>query len=126
MKKPWNEQRYAIDYKLIFDCLDFSGYEIDPKTDAEKIQALHDTFMCEKGSWHIPQVGQLHALVDWLQGIPSALTLPFYNSDILEWAVKNGKLPENATEKRQDSFLEKYWQHMAIRILGLFRYFDVK
>jgi len=110
--------------KYILDAIDPSGYEVTAEKDVEKLLFLHDTFIAEYG-WHVEQVGFYNALTGWLQGLPSSISIAFYNHDILELAVLWGSLPDNATEKQEDKILEKYWQFMAMRIQQLFRQYKI-
>lgn len=93
-------------------------------TDAERIAALHSVFLAEYG-WQVKQVGEQQALMDWLQGLPSAVDLPFYNVDILDLARSWGSLPPDATERQEDKILSNYWRFMAAKIGQLFRGYRV-
>lgn len=109
----------------LFDCMDFTGYDIEPITQQEKARALYDTFMSEVGKWHIPQVGRMQALVNWLSGLPSSLHIPFNYVDIIALAKELGTIPQDASEKKLDAVCEKYFPWLAMRILGMWRRYDV-
>jgi hypothetical protein len=105
--------------QLILDSIDGSDYGVITNTDAQKIKFLKDTFESEYG-WAVSRMGKQKAIEEWLRGIPSAITLPFYNDDILEVAKKWGTLSKNPTEKEEDKILNNYWKLMASQILQLF------
>ena len=105
--------------QLIIDCIDLSGYDIKVNTPIEKIREVEKIFYTEYG-YMINRVGKLKALIEWLQGLPSVLTIPFYNVEIIEIAKKWGSLKMNATEKQEDKILLNYWRFMANQLLQLF------
>lgn len=105
--------------QLIIDCIDLSGYEKNINDPLQKIRAVEKIFYTEYG-FMINRIGKLKALTEWLQGLPSVLTLPFYNVEILEIAKKWGSLKMNATEKQEDKILLNYWNYMANQLLQLF------
>ena len=107
----------------IISCINTEGYdtsEFDGSfiSTREKIEFLHSTFMKEVGHWNIPRVGFQKALLDWFQGLPSACTIPFYNYDIIELAVKWGSLPKIHTEKQSDKIVDNYWVVLGCRTLA--------
>lgn len=105
--------------QLLIDCIDLSGYELNITNPMNKIRAVEKIFYTEYG-FMINRVGKLKALTEWLQGLPSVLTIPFYNVEIIEIAKKWGSLKMNATEKQEDKILLNYWRYMANQLLQLF------
>ena len=60
-------------------------------------------------------------LQDWLQGLCSTVSLPFEYCEIIKLANEFGL--NRDTEKKQDNFLEIYWEIMANELysmLGIF------
>jgi len=112
--------------RYIIDGIAWDGYDglPEPKDIGEKIQFLKDCFNSEYG-WAIPRMGEQKAIHEWLQGLPSAVHIAFYNSDILKLAILWGSLPENATEKQEDKILDNYWNFMANKIGQLFHGYHV-
>jgi len=105
--------------RIILAGIDGEGYGIKTETTEEKIDFMRDTFQAEYG-WRIEQVGRQAAMVDYLQGLPSSVHVPFENYKILELAVKTGGLSANATEKQEDKIIDSYWNFMAAKICQLF------
>jgi hypothetical protein len=66
--------------KFLEDRIDFEGYNLD-KNPRNKISQLYDVFEDEYG-WAIKRMGERKALIEWLQGLPSTLDLPFYYDEI--------------------------------------------
>jgi hypothetical protein len=62
------------------DRIDFEGYNLD-KNPRNKISQLYDVFEDEYG-WAIKRMGERKALIEWLQGLPSTLDIPFYYDEI--------------------------------------------
>jgi hypothetical protein len=96
----------------ILDSIDCEG------THQEKIDYVKECFNTEYG-WMIPKAGEIDSLASWLQGLPSALDLPYWNHAIIELAKEWGSIPEDATEKQEDKILENYWNFIANKLSQL-------
>jgi len=96
-----------------------AGYGESTETTAQKIDFLQRTFTAEFG-WRVKQVGRHAAMIEYLQGLPSSVHIPFTDCGILELAVKTGGLTANATEKQEDKLIDNYWTFMAAKICQLF------
>jgi hypothetical protein len=66
--------------KFLEDRIDFEGYDIRVNPN-RKISQLYDVFEDEYG-WAIKRMGQKKAIIEWLQGLPSTLDIPFYYDEI--------------------------------------------
>ena len=106
--------------QLILQNIDSSDYNVSIKTDLDKIKFLKKTFLDEYG-WAVSRMGLQNAVESWLRGLPSSLSLPFYNDEIIEIAKQWGSLPINATEKQEDKILNNYWKLMAANVVKLFK-----
>ena len=106
--------------QYITGCIDSSAYGVETITDAEKLSFLFQTFKREK-QWHIDQNREslVNIFKDWLQGLPTVLTIEFENYKILRLAKTWGSLPEKPTEKQEGKLLENYWDFMAYRTMKL-------
>jgi hypothetical protein len=95
----------------IIDNINFEGYDLpENQSDFDKVQNVYKTFLSEYG-WSIKRMGELNSFKEWLQGLPSVLTVPFYNYDILNNAKAYGfKLD---SEEKEDNFLDKYWSELS-------------
>ena len=96
----------------ILDSIDCEG------TTQEKIDFVRECFTSEYG-WMIPKAGEIDSLASWLQGLPSAVSIAFYNQDILSLAKTWDSIPEDATEKQEDKILENYWNFIANKLSQL-------
>lgn len=112
-------QRAQIN-QYILDAIDTEGYDVEADTDKEKLQFLFDTFKSEYG-WMIARKGLYGAFTEWLQGVPSAIRIDIYYSEIIKLAKQWGSLPQNATERQEDKITENWFPFMANRIFQLFR-----
>lgn len=106
--------------RYIIDSIDGEAYNVELTTDTEKLQFLYDTFKNEYG-YAIERYGQVRAFTEWLQGLPTAINLDFYNDEIIELAKLWGSLPENATEKQEQKIIANYYNFMANKAFILFR-----
>lgn len=125
-----NSHKFDQTIKLyLLECMDFDGYLPEgeqPQTTQEKIKACHDAFQEETGKWLISKdVSQVAALKEWLQGLPSCMTIAFSNFDILTLAVGWKALPENYTEAQAEKYLENYFNMMANKLNQLFEGYHV-
>jgi len=111
--------------EYILNTIDSEPYDVKTTTDKEKMQFLYSTFIKEFG-FRIEQIGIQSALAEWYQGLPTVFPLAFTNYDILELAKKWGTLEENATEAKQDKYLEGYWRVLAANTIQLFNKYDIK
>lgn len=66
--------------KFLKDRIDFEGYNMDVNPE-DKFTQLYDVFLDEYG-WAIKRYGQKKALIEWLQGLPSTIDIPYYYDDI--------------------------------------------
>jgi len=79
-------------------------------------QEIMERFESEYG-WNIERKGRREAMIEWLSGL--ALTMPFYNDEIIDFAIEMGSIDENPTEKQKDRIIENYFPFMANVILSM-------
>lgn len=109
--------------KTIIENINFEGYGFsDDMYLYDKIKTLYNIFKQEYG-FMIERVGEVNAFKEWLQGLPSVLTVPFYNYDIINNAREAGLLTSTSDdwykEKDEDSFLDRYWIRLAQAFFNL-------
>ena len=103
---------------IIVDSIDFEGYEVDtPNTIKEKIDLVYSIFRKEFIHDNNKHISDERNFAEWLRGLPSVITVPFYNHDILEKAKENGYTFEN--DWAEDVFLEMYWSRLATSFINL-------
>jgi hypothetical protein len=112
------------EYKqVILSGIDGTCYEVKMDTDREKMQFVVDCFRKEFYCWQSHKNIQA-VFAEWLQGLPSACHIPFYNSDIIELAERiNGV---KYTDKQADKILGNYWNFMTGIFFRLFRQYKIK
>lgn len=110
--------------KLLISSFDFSGYDMPEADTLEKqVATAYSIFLSEMG-WQLEaphNKPMVFVCQEWLQGLASACTVLFYNSEILQWAKENNLLPANASEKKEDAFLASYWPTMASNLATMFK-----
>jgi hypothetical protein len=109
--------------KTIIDNIDFEGYGFSNDMYLyDKIKTLYNIFKQEYG-FMIERVGEVNAFKEWLQGLPSVLTVPFYNYDIINNAREAGLLTATSDDwfkgKDEDSFLDRYWIRLSEAFFNL-------
>lgn len=80
LKEIREENPYHQLKKFLEDRISFEGYDIRVNPN-RKISQLYDVFEDEYG-WAIKRMGEKKAIIEWLQGLPSTLDLPFYYDEI--------------------------------------------
>ena len=84
--------------------VDLSGY------DKSEYNNIKDVFLVEGAGFNPKSVK------NWLQGLPSALTIPFYDFDILKLLKLIGV---KVTDKNGSTLVEEYWDIMACFVYTL-------
>ena len=93
----------------ILNNIDLDGYNLPNNlTDFEKVKAVYNIFKDEYLHANNKHINIENLFCEWLQGLPTCLTIPFYNYDILENAKQYGAF-NLVTEKDKDIFLNCYW-----------------
>ena len=105
---------------IIAENIDLSGYDMSNNIDLfDKVKEAHKIFKSEYG-YNIARMGEKKAFCEWLQGLPSALTVPFYNYDILNLAYLHDEIKANATEEEEDKFLDAYFMNLSNAFFTLY------
>lgn len=103
---------------IILESIDFEGYDVEkPQTDKEKIDLAYKLFRKEYVHEHNKHRSDVYNIAEWLMGLPSIMTVPFFNKEILEKAKENGYTFDN--EWAEDVFLEMYWSRLATSFINL-------
>jgi len=110
--------------QYILNAIDDEYCETETDYTMDRIAALKRAFYAEY-SWMVDRAGEQKALAEWLQGLPSAINIDFYNHKILELAVKWGSIPENATEKQEQKIIDNWFNFIANKITQLFHGYRV-
>lgn len=123
----------------IIDNIDLESYGLSNDVYLyDKIKTTYNIFKQEHG-FMIERVGEVNAFKEWLMGLPSVLSVPFMNSEILSLAKDNGFLNVQCTtnhmdgsitteyvyaegrmlESIEDRFLNNYWTNLALAFFNL-------
>jgi len=106
--------------QTIIDNIDFSGYEdnidilgvsMEEGFDHELYVNIHNLFHIFMGEygWRVVQLGnEIKAFSEWLQGLPSVLTVPFYYGIMIQNAKDFGMTIDN-----EEEFCETYFDRLA-------------
>lgn len=105
--------------QIILNGVDSSGYDTaQPVTILEKAAFLRATYMSEYGAWANSHYGsQVKASEEYLRGLPSCCSFPFYNGHILEVFEKYGF--KATTEKQENDLIDQYWRGMGLHFDAL-------
>lgn len=110
-------KNYSKAFKtLLISCVDNSNYsDVELLTDKEKESFLVETFKNEMNC-SIKQGGVFKSAMNWLQGLASACTVPFYNYEIQAFMADL----EYNQAKDNDSTVDHYWARMANEVTKLY------
>ena len=99
--------------KFLEDRIDFEGYNLD-KNPRNKISQLYDVFEDEYG-WAIKRMGERKALIEWLQGLPITIDIPYYYDEISNLLYALGF--DEVKEMEDDEISDFYYDLIAKTIL---------
>ena len=99
--------------KFLEDRIDFEGYDLD-KNPRNKISQLYDVFEDEYG-WAIKRMGERKAIIEWLQGLPSTIDIPYYYDEISNLLYALGF--DDVKQMEDDELSDFYYKLVADTIL---------
>tara|TARA_R110000744_G_C18954425_1_gene516080 strand:+ start:105 stop:479 length:375 start_codon:yes stop_codon:yes gene_type:complete len=103
----------------ILENIDFTDYGISNESyEYDKIKTLYNIFKSEYVHDNNKHINETNLFSDWLRGLPTVLTVPFYNYDILEKAKESGALKINSNNDKyidtvENKFLLNYWVNLS-------------
>ena len=103
---------------ILLNNIDLSEYKAEEKTSLKEVlntvYEIHKREYVHQNNQHLSK-NELFS--EWLQGLPSVLTVPFYNYDILKAAKEFGfDLP---TDDKEDYFLNNYFNNVSRAFFNL-------
>ena len=109
-------------YRYILDCIDYDfiheyGFKKQPKTDAEKLQAIFTIFNREYKR-NVEKLGERKAYQEWLMGL-SVASIDYENYKILELAKLWGGIPQDASEAKEDKIINNWFNFITLKTFTL-------
>lgn len=121
-KNPRNYKRGGAMFAYILDSVYSDELNTETMTDKERIEFLLDTFFEEKYKNDRRRMFTVNLLSEWLQGLPSAISVAFYYSDISETGKSMGYCKDARSEAR---FINNWWGMLAYYIIRLARIYKI-
>lgn len=121
-KNPRNYKRGGAMFAYILDSVYSDVIETEALTDKERIEYLLDTFFEEKYKYDRRRMCVLDLLREWLQGLPSAISVAFYYSNIAATGKSMGYCKDARSESR---FVNSWWDRLSFNILRLARIYEI-
>lgn len=121
-KNPRNYKRGGAMFAYILDSVYSDVFDTESMTDKERIEYLIDTFFEEKCKYDRSGMCTFDLLREWLQGLPSAISVAFYYSDIAATGKSMGYCKDARSEAR---FVNSWWYRLSFNILRLARIYDI-
>lgn len=95
--------------KTIIENIDFDSYGFDNEAYLyDKIKTLYNIFKNEYVHANNKHLSEQKLFADWLQGLPSVLSVPFSYIEIIENAGQAG-----IKIKDEETFCLEYWNNLA-------------
>ena len=114
-----NSKKYLINIRTyLVNAIDSTDYGIETTTPVQKLTFLFETFDSEfNHKYNIKRYPNTQdRLAQWLAGLPSAISLPFYYNDIIELAKELQEV-DTYTQKMKDKICQNYFNFMAYHLL---------
>lgn len=102
---------------IIINNIDFEGYNITLNGHFDKVHKVYEIFKKEFVHDNNKHLNENKLFAEWLQGLPSVLTVPFYNFEILQNGLLNGF--DLSTEEKEYKFLSEYWINLSNAFFNL-------
>lgn len=111
---------YTFYEQIILENIDLEAYGIDTSNmkEFDKVAEIYTIFTGEYLHHNNRNKDVKILFKDWLQGLPTVLTIPFMNHNIIKSAENSGF--EFMNENIEDAFLESYWQNCANAFFTLY------
>ena len=121
-KNPRNYKRGGAMFAYILDSVYSDVIDTESMTDKERIEFLLDTFFEEMYKNDRRRMCTVNLLREWLQGLPSAISVAFYYSDIAATGKSMGYCKDARSEAR---FVNSWWDRLSFNILRLARIYEI-
>lgn len=105
--------------EIILDNISLEECDINTSvlSEQEVLKEVYNIFLQEYVHHNNNRQDKKKLFKEWLQGLPTVLTVPFYNQDILLNARENGI--ELREEWQEQNFLNMYWHNLATAFFNL-------
>ena len=116
-----NSKKYIANIEnYLIDAIYTEEHKTEATTDAQKIAFLMSCYDSEFNHKYnaIRYPNEQQRFANWLAGLPSAISIPFYYPDIIELAKQLQEV-ERYNEKTEQRICENYFNFMAYHILKL-------
>lgn len=121
-KNPRNYKRGGAMFAYILDSVYSDEIDTESMTDREKIEFLLDTFFEEMYKNDRRRMCTFDLLREWLQGLPSAISVAFSYYGIAATGKGMGYCKDARSEAR---FINNWWGMLAYYILHLARIYEI-
>ena len=118
-----NQKQIKLElFKIVNDSIYTEAYtDQEFSTVAEKCQYVLECFENEYCDHREPNYTK--RVAGWLQGLPSIMTVPFYNNEIIEIGykldlIKKGKR-QTTTENNEQKFLDHWFELIAHKLIQM-------
>ena len=116
-----NSKKYIANIEnYLIDAIYTEEHKTEATTDAQKIAFLMSCYDSEFNHKYnaIRYPNEQERFANWLAGLPSAISIPFYYNDIIELAKQLQEV-DVYSEKTEQRICENYFNFMAYHILKL-------
>ncbi|AOQ26752.1 hypothetical protein [Vibrio phage S4-7] len=108
---------------IVINSFDLAAYDIetDGLTIAQQAQKVLDCFSSEYDHEYNRRAfpNKQLRIAEWLKGLPTVCTVPFYNGEIIEHGKRIGQIKQNVTEASEQKYIDQWFSLMAWKIIQL-------
>ena len=118
MKDLRLNKRFGVQFAYLFDCIYSDEFDVEKMNDREKIEYVFKQFEAEHGGEYYKKCfpNEQSRLADWLQGLPTACSVSFYDDDIIKIGESWGFCK---TDRKAAEFVNNWFSVLAFRLIQM-------
>lgn len=119
MKTNNNNNTEDFYFNLIVNNINLSEYNLNDATINEKIVHTYNIFYRDK-LYAIPLYGVDEAFEMWIKSNDSVFTFPMDADQVIQLAIKEGYIQDNAEEDTIDNLLSTYFMEIRLQFMSMY------
>lgn len=118
MKDLRLNKRFGVQFAYLFDCIYSDDFDVEQMSDREKVEYVFKMFKAEHGGEYYKKrfPNEQSRISDWLQGLPLACSVSFYNDDIIRIGKSWGFCQ---TDRKAAEFVNNWFNVLALRLIQM-------
>jgi hypothetical protein len=112
------KERRTITEEYILNSISSEGYDLELKTNKDKLNFVYDNFKSEK-SEDVKRYGEFKAFIEHIGGLPGYFNICYSHYDILKVAKSLGYI--TLSDKEENKFIEGFFLNIAIAFFRMLK-----